>query len=58
MLDTGRFRPHPSLEDFAGHPACGLDQLSDDLERFASCQSALTASLCSGRPPYMSRMTS
>ena len=24
-----------SLEEFAGHPAYGLDQLRDDLERFA-----------------------
>ena len=24
----------PSLEEFVGHPAYGLDQLRDDLERF------------------------
>jgi hypothetical protein len=31
-----------SLEEFTGHPAYGIPQLRDDLERFTSCLAAAT----------------
>jgi hypothetical protein len=43
--DPGRLGP--SLEDFVGHPACGIAQLRQDLERFVFCSAAATASPCS-----------
>ena len=48
-----------SLEEFVGHPAYGLDQLRDDLDRFTFLPGGSDGKRLFGpAPPHMSRMTS
>jgi hypothetical protein len=47
--DPGRLGP--SLEEFVGHPAYGIDQLRQDLERFAFLLGGSDGESLFGLPP-------
>jgi hypothetical protein len=43
--------PRPSLEEFVGHPAYGISQLRQDLERFAFLLGGSDTENLLGLPP-------